>query len=368
MTSIVFVDDAFGSLDKLQHSTRALSDTWEMRFFADPERALSYIRENSVDVVVADVAMTTLAGPGFLELVREVQPACARVILSEYEDESVVFGATRIAHQVLAKPCDVRELRRTIERIHIAQQTVEPDAVRDLVGRVGDLPSLGPVYAELMDEIEKDDSTSESLGAIVSEDLALTAELLRFVNSSFFGLRVEISSIAQAVSFLGFDVVRAIVLGQALFAETANSTLDLAALGRRAKVVGAFSRRLAGENGGTSAEAAQAFLAGMLHEVGALVLSNAPDIEDTVLRGTLHSGDQLSERLLLSMDRYLVGAHLLALWGFASDVVEAVAALSSVGPAADSLLATSVRSARDTLFIVPGAEIGAAHEDALDAA
>lgn len=346
MTSIVFVSDDLEALRVLQRLTLAWRERWKMQFFDEPEHALTFARLHEADVVIADLSAPELGSTDFLALVRDVQPSSARVLLAPFEQESQVLGSTRIVHQVLPKPCDVRALESAIEHIETAGRPSQPDAIRDLVGGLAELPALGEVYTELVAEMAQDSSSSESLGAIVAKDVALTAQILRLVNSSYFGLSTEITSVSHAIGFLGFDVVRAIVIGHSLFDGEPNPIVELAELGGRARLAAALARRSVELDRGRATAAAEAFLAGMLHEVGVLVLSKLPDVDDDTLRTVLRANDLTGERLALGVDRFDVGAHLLGLWGFAPDLVDTVAGLSHAVEEAETPIARAVRLAR----------------------
>lgn len=328
MISILFVDDEPSILQGIRRVTRSMRDEWDMHFCEGGEAGLTLLGQVDIDVVVSDMRMPGMDGSEFLGHVRELHPGAARIILSGYAEEEAVFRSTRVAHQFLTKPCDVRELRRTILRIQTCREIVEPQAIRDLVGGITELPALGNVHDQLMVAIEDDSSTSESLGAIVSSDVALTAELLRLINSTFFGLSREVESAAQAIGFLGFDVVRAIVVGHSLFHDGIDPIIDMDQLGHRARTVAALTRSGVRSNGGTSKECAEAYLTGMLHEIGALVLARLPEFSDDVLQSVLQNGDLTTERLEFEVDRFVVGAYLLGLWGFSTSVVGSISALS----------------------------------------
>ncbi|MEL6984750.1 MAG: HDOD domain-containing protein, partial [Actinomycetota bacterium] len=345
------MDDEPNVLQGIKRATRNMRDVWAVSFVESGDAALAALAEQTFDVVVSDMRMPGMDGAELLSHIRSLQPGAARIMLSGYAEEEALFRSTRAAHRFLRKPCNVEELKQTIEDIRACRAMVAPEIIRDLVGRVDQLPVLGDVYLELTEAIERDTSDAESLGRIVSKDMALTAELLRLVNSAFFGLSRRVESVAQAIGLLGFDVVRAIVVGLALFSSDDHDAVDVSALAKRSQLTALLCRRVVQLEGGTPSECGNAYLAGILHQIGALVLANLPGTEPAEIRAVLDTNDPTIERLELGADRFLVAAYLLGLWAFAPAIVEAIGSLASQ-PAPEQepdLLTRSLRVATDVL-------------------
>ncbi len=340
---ILFVDDEPNVLQATRRATRDMRHEWDIRFAEDAEQAMSMLDEEPFDVVVTDMRMPGTDGADLLAVVRSCSPSTARIVLSGYAEDEAVFRSTRVAHQFLSKPCDMDLLKRTIEEIRAAQEVVPSRKIRDLIGTVDQLPALGEVYQRLMSAIESGRANNDQLAEIISEDVALTAEILRLLNSSFFGLSRRVESVAQAIGFLGFDVLRAIVAGHSVFNQQGSSTVDVDAISRRSQRIAALSRRIHGAmNETSSAELANVYLAGMLHEVGALVLTSIDGTERLDIEGAFRSNDATVDRLVFGVDRFAVSSNLLGLWAFPPEIVQAVSSLSqhpdeSISPMAWSL-------------------------------
>lgn len=328
MLRILFVDDEPNVLQATRRATRDMRDEWEMHFAHGGEEALAMVAIECFDVVVSDMRMPGMDGAQLLSAIRIDSPATARVILSGYAEEQAVFRSTRVAHQFLSKPCDVTVLKKIISDIRSAQQAVTTDRVRDLVGAVDQLPALGDVYERLTAAVESDRADHKELAHIVSDDVALSAELLRLVNSAFFGLNRRAESVAQAIGFLGIDVLRAVVAGYSVFNSGTSTLVDVNELSRRGQRVAALARRTFSTLfDGSAGDLAEVFLAGMLHEVGALVLAVVDGVDPVDVQGVLGSNDVTNERLTFGADRYSVGSYLLGLWGFSPAVTQAVNSL-----------------------------------------
>jgi len=358
---ILFVDDEPNVLQATRRATRDMRHEWDIRFAEDADRAMAMLDEEMFDVVVTDMRMPGTDGAELLRLVRSCSPSTARIVLSGFAEEEAVFRSTRVAHQFLSKPCDVDLLKRTIAEIRAAQEAVPSARIRDLIGSVEQLPALGEVYQRLTSAIESGQANNEQLAAIVSEDVALTAEILRLLNSAFFGLSRRVESVGQAVGFLGVDVLRAIVAGHAVFNQGGTSAVDVDAISRRSQEVAALARRIHRiTTGASSAELANIYLAGMLHEVGALVITAIDGTSRLDLEGAFRSNEATVDRLVFGVDRFAVSSYLLGLWAFPTEIVQAVGTLSRPPDRSVSPLAWSLTLAR---HIVVNGHLG---EDIVD--
>ena len=328
MLKILFVDDQPSVLEDTQRATEDMRHQWDMTFVTSADEAMELLDREAFDVVVSDMRMPGTDGAELLFLVRNCSPSTARIILSGCDEDEMIFRSTRVAHQFLTKPCDVDMLKSAIAEIRAAQGRVSSEEIRALIGRVDQLPALGEVYQRLVRAIEAEESSAR-LAEIVCEDVALTAEILRLLNSAFFGLARRVESVEQAIGLLGTDVLRAIVAGYSVFSQPGSLVVDADVVSRRSQQVAALARhahRIL--TGASRSELADVYLAGMLHEVGALVLGSIEGMDPVDARGVLDSNDNTVERLAFGVDRFAVSSYLLGLWAFSSEVIQAVASLS----------------------------------------
>ncbi len=329
MLRILFVDDEPGAAENVQRLTSGMQDEWNVHFAASADEALGILERELIDVVVSDIGMPDADGVEFLSTVRRRRPSTALILLSDDEGHEEAVRVTWIAHRFLGKPCDADLLESTISEIRAAQGDVSLPTIADLIGRVEQLPALGEVYQRLVRAIESGESNNEKLAAIVCEDVALTAEILRLLNSAFFGLSRRIESVGQAIGLIGTDVLRAIVASHSVFNRPDVEAVDADVINRRSQQVAALARRCHQTlNGATRSELADIYLAGMLHEAGALVLAMIDDSDMSEIKAVLSSNDNTVERLAFGVDRFSVSSHLLELWAFSPEIVNTVGQLS----------------------------------------
>ena len=356
MISIVFVDDSPTSLRTIREAIPDWDAVWDVHFATDASSALALFDELAqVDIVVTDMALTDMNGADLLTVIRERSPPTARLILAGRSERDDLLRAVGPAHQYLSKPVDIEELTHVVEHVRGASLDVLREPIRSLIGQADRLPSPPQVFQQLVDMIDSPDWTIESVADVLSDDVALTAEILKLVNSAFFGFFGEVTSVERAVGLLGVDLIRSVVLGSKLFLPDSEleSWLDLEQLDWRSKSVALGARSLALRSGASSDEAAAAYLAGMVSEVGLLVMARVPDVNAQAAEPLNEATYLEIERAVFGADRFVVSCQLLRLWGFSATIVDAIAQLGTVTESPDRLswcLGTARRLVLDAGF------------------
>ncbi len=205
------------------------------------------------------------------------------------------------------------------------------DPVRALIEQTDRLPSPPALFQQLIEMLETDRWTTDGVANMLGADVALTTEILRAVNSAAFGQFDNVNSVSRAVSLLGINLIRTLVLGNKLFLpdDQLQSWLDLEQLDRRCKSVALGAHALALRDKASSAVASTAYLTGMVNEVGLLVMARVPGIGAAMASPLNTQTYPDVERALFGGDRFEVGSHLLRLWKFHPDVLEAIGQLRS---------------------------------------
>jgi HD-like signal output (HDOD) protein/ActR/RegA family two-component response regulator len=326
VTRLLFVDDDERTLSGYRRMLRPYRSDWEMTFVESAAAALHEIASATFDVVISDVQMPGMDGVELLETIADHHPEVIRIILSGRTGEETTRRATGVAHQYLAKPCSAEQLRDTVQRSAGIRATLSrPDLVR-AVAATKTLPSAPTLYHDLTAELRSADPSLGRVSGIVRRDPGMSAKLLQMVNSAFFGLRRRVTDVHQAVTLLGTDTIAALALSVHVFA-TANIPATLRthfdAMWNRALTVATTSKELMTHADIDPRVADEAFLGGLLHDCGKLVLiTNFADEYRAMLEA---GGDWQSEAARFGADHAAIGAHLLSLWGLPDTIVEAVA-------------------------------------------
>ena len=217
--TILFVDDEANILAGLRRMLRGLRPTMDLHFAESGEQALAVLATQPVDVLVTDMRMPGMDGATLLGIVQERYPQVVRLMLSGQSDRESVLRTVGSVHQFLTKPTTPEQLKEVLTRACALQDLLADADLKALISRLGSLPSLPALYAELQRRLQDPDCALNDVARIIEQDLGMCAKVLQLVNSSFFGLPRTIDSPARAVSLLGLDLVRALVLSAGVFTE-----------------------------------------------------------------------------------------------------------------------------------------------------
>ncbi len=329
MKRVLFVDDDASILDGLKRLLRRMRQHWDMHFVSDPEAALKLIETGTFDVVISDMRMPRITGVDVLRHVQKYCPSAVRIALSGYAESEIVLEAACVVHQFLAKPCDAEHLIECVDEVTKLQERLGSEAVQQTVARITSLPTLPDIYARVMAEASARDGTLKGVGAIVASDVSITTKLLQIVNSAYFGMRTTVTSPAQAVSLLGLDAVRSLVLTIEVFrtfdSKAAKTELEL--LWSRSLKVGNAAKRAAIALDFDKKAVEQAALSGMLADVGKLVFISEFPEQYGQIAGLMADGVPAleAERRVIGCTHMDLGAYLLTLWGLPRGIVAAIA-------------------------------------------
>jgi putative nucleotidyltransferase with HDIG domain len=335
MTRIIFVDDEVRILEGLQRMLRPQRNSWEMAFAPSGPAALQMMEAAPFDVIVSDMRMPGMDGWQLLAEVKKLYPQTVRLILSGHAEATSIMRAVGIAHQYLAKPCESAAIKDAIIQTQKLRHLLSNDRLAALVGQVSTLPSAPKAFQEVLACLQDPTASMRDVARIIGRDVAMTANIMKMVNSAFFGVRQPITTTDRAVAYLGLDTLGALVLGHGVFKSglpTGIAGFSLEGLWAHSLHTAMAARTIALHEKFSSADAEKAFLAGVLHDVGKVVFATrtiqTSDIvasaEDDASRMQAHHAE--------------VGAYLLGLWGFPNSIVEAVAYHHAPSLAADGEL------------------------------
>lgn len=316
MHHVVFVDDdpaVLAGIRRMLHPRRA---SWRMTFASSADAALAVLAEDPADVLVSDMRMPGMDGAQLLSLVRQRWPGTVRMILSGYAEQGAAMRSVPVAHRFVSKPCERDALVAVLREACELQDRLSRPELRQLLGSLGALPSPPGSYAAITEELTRPQADSQSVAEIIERDPGCTTKLLQLVNSAFFGLARSVTSVRDAVTYLGVGSVRNVVLAAEVADLFRCESPELAAaameIGRHSTAVAVAARARV-----PKARAQDAFVTGVLHDIGRLALATTAPELFTALRRDHERGVPLvdAERERLGVTHGDIGGYLLRLWG-----------------------------------------------------
>jgi HD-like signal output (HDOD) protein len=330
MNRIIFVDDDKNILQGIRRMLHPMRQEWNLTFANSGSEALDILKKELYDAIVSDTRMPGMNGIEFLSEVRELYPNVIRIGLSGHTDNDLALKSTKTTHQQLAKPCEAETLKNTISKALNIRLQVKNESLNQFIMKTDSLPPLAKLYKEITDIMQSDNGSLSDVAEIIAKDIAMTAKILQLVNSAFFGLARHVASPQEAVMYLGYDVIRGLVLTIKLFSdlESANkSGIDLEELWIRSFSIGSIAKHIATIAGLDNKQQDYAHMAGMLHDVGILVMAMCmPDKYSEVVKIKLKEklGTCIIEERLFGCTHAEVGGALLGIWGLPDAIVDAV--------------------------------------------
>ncbi|MEM8485712.1 MAG: response regulator [Bacteroidota bacterium] len=328
MKRILFVDDDKFLLDGLKRSLRTYRKEWKMVFCESGEAALEKLQEAPADVVVSDMRMPGMDGATLLTKVKERHPGTIRIVLTGHTELEAALRSIPIAHNFLNKPTDGKIVKEVIDRALRLQDLLEDEELRRQIDSMNGLPAVPSTYAELTRLMRDEDVTIDDIATVIERDAAIASRILRTVNSGFFGRSNRVSEVKAAINFIGFKLLETLVLSVEVFQNSSlqflSSHYDLEKEQRHALLVAHIASAL----DPLTVDANQAFMAGLLHDVGKLVLAaQLPEKFARAIEIKNERGIPLyqAELELSSFSHAEIGAYLPNLWGLAYPIIEAIA-------------------------------------------
>ncbi len=328
---VLFADEEVPALRNLQRMLQPLRSEWEMIFATSGSMALQILDEQDFDVLVTAANFSDLEDGSLLAHAVTRHPQMVRIALCDRADRASLVQTAALAHQQLPRPCDPALITSQIRRTLALQHLMTDPALQAVVAQVGTLPSLPSLYLELTAELKAEEPSPERVARIIANDPAMNAKIIQMANSPFWGLRTTITQTREAVLFLGLQTISALVLSIHVFTCFDARRLKAGKLSdfwSHSTMVSGYTRGIARLERCDPALVGEATIAGLLHDLGKLLLANSLPMEyQDVLK--LAAAEAIpswqAEQRVLGASHAEIGAYLLALWGLPQRVVEAVA-------------------------------------------
>jgi len=209
------------------------------------------------------------------------------------------------------------------------------------------------VYIKLKKTLEDPRSSFKEFSGIIGNDPALTARLLKIVNSSFYGLESEVDTITHALGIIGTEQLTELVLATSVteqFPNIPERLVNMDLFWKHSIACGVTAKIIASWYGERHLESF--YLAGMLHDIGSLIIyKKFPDDAEKVLARCKNKKENLFdvEREIFGASHAKIGGGLLKGWGLPSLLYEPVYYHHRPGKAKDHPLITKIIHMADSM-------------------
>lgn len=294
---------------------------------AEATRLLNHYK---FDVIVTELVLPDLAGLDLLAQVMETHPEAARIIITGNSDKLKAAEALNVAHRFFSKPFSFEVLGSLLEHLSNRDYLLNNERIRCMIFKTGALPVLPSTWVELSRMLDSPDTHISDIAAVVEQDPGLTTRLLHTVNSAYFGIARKVVSCSEAIQIVGLELVRGLMMGIKMFDYYKNSPFVRKVFGRiwdHSLRTAAGARKLSTMEGLPADQRNVSFTAGLLHDIGKLVLAaNAEDEYRQALE--IAERDSIpvyrAEEQVFGLSHAEIAAYLFTMWGFPDAVVEAV--------------------------------------------
>jgi len=202
---------------------------------------------------------------------------------------------------------------------------MDTETLKSIFNNRKELLSLPQTLAEVIRLTRDERSSVDDLAKVLMRDPPLTAKVLRVVNSPFYGAGRQIGSMTQAVMTLGSRQITALALSTSIYNVTNawDCSFDRFRFWRHSLEVAIGARMIAEKTGNRQAD--EAFVAGLLHDIGLLILEDAfPDAFERIWKVAVSGGNHLDlEEEAWGTNHARVGQFLLEQWHLPESICQA---------------------------------------------
>jgi putative nucleotidyltransferase with HDIG domain len=326
---ILYVGPSVVGNHGLQECILDMNQEWQGVFAANAEDAWRILEQGRFDAVVSEGALPDCDGFEFLNRVHARDAKTRRLLVIDLADRTTALKCAGASHHCVPAPWDTTALSSALQRTFDLRILLSNERVRQLVGKMSRVPSPPDLYFNIAKAIRSQSADLDEIAKLIQQDVAITAKLLQLANSAALGLRSRVTSVYQAIQYLGLEMTRSLVLLAHTFSyfdKGKAAGFSLEKLWNHSIKVATLAQQIADYEGAEIVD--EAFLAGLLHDLGKLLLAvNLPQEYTVMLKAAQEKGMPTWQEEIEKFGgtHAELGAELLATWNFPLSVVEAVA-------------------------------------------
>ncbi|MDY6905467.1 MAG: HDOD domain-containing protein [Thermodesulfobacteriota bacterium] len=326
------------------------NDLFSIKTTIDLKKGLAYLNQHEVDLLFLDYSINNDMG---LEICRAIKKheklSHTQIFIMagrpdlDFEFQAVAAGAGYIVKTPLSSKDKEILLVRIIEAIEsntqqnretagkkkpkTEEEKKKPVNADQILSRVRKIRTTPHIIAKVNNLVADPATSVTGLAKLIKSDQAITSKILQVINSPYYGLHRKISAIPTAINYLGFDTVKKLCIGissyEYLNQKDTPFVFDRKKFWDHSVGVASLARQIAKVSGYESPE--DAFVAGLLHDVGKAVLSEyAPDIfvDAFIYAANEKIPFQQAEKITIGLNHAQCGGQVLSKWRLSGLIVE----------------------------------------------
>lgn len=314
---------------EIQREMLALEPGWLCQRVEDGAGAAEILGTASFDGLCVDGRV-----PDAASVLNKLESQVGRMVCMvrcDVLDRTTVAQWNRSGVIPISQDCDTSALAAGLKRSRRLREWMADPAIKKLLPLLRKLPTAPRLYEQITAQLQSPNASIQTVAVLISQDPVMSAKILQVVNSAFFGMTQEVTDTAEAVMVLGTERIRSLILLAGVFSQYAESKcpgFSPEPVWGHSVQVAILARAIAFAETKDAKIAETAFTAGLLHDIGKLVLAgNLPEMYDTVRR--MQESKQTTQReaelVVLGTTHAALGACLLGTWGLPLPILEAIA-------------------------------------------
>jgi putative nucleotidyltransferase with HDIG domain len=212
------------------------------------------------------------------------------------------------------------------------EDIVSEDAERKIQAYIKNMPSLPTTVAKVLEVCNNPKTSPADLNQVISLDPVLVGRVLKLINSAYYGLGQQVTSLVRAIIMLGINTVKNLALSSAVLRNLTSKkdfqALDMDGFWRHSLCVGVAAKVLAKKRGVDPKQAEEYFTAGLLHDIGKIPI-NAVLSKEYVMAVSISDRERISlhraEDRIIGMNHAAAGFMIAKAWKLEGAVGDAIA-------------------------------------------
>ncbi len=329
VNTVLFVDDNETTLNGYKRLFKNSDKSWRVLFANDAAEAIESIQHHFIDVIISDLEMPVINGAILLSHVKKISPLTMRIIFTGCAEEKYVMKTVKLAHQIYLKPNSYRGIIAILNRAFYLHKIKMNPAVRKILMNIGTIPSLPEIVNEIIIAAEDENYSLKELSNLIEQDIGMSMNVLRLINSPYFGMKSQIVSIDQAVTLLGLEILKTLIISVHLFESFPNlDVTEMHEIMQHSFNSANNCRKILQLENRSIEECDEGFITGFMHDIGRIIISSSLPKENELIL-MQHNKSEIpiarAEQNIIGVTHEEISAFVLALWGFEDHIIEAVA-------------------------------------------